>query len=441
MEGASWTDPSALDAHVKPYSASGAGGDPKRRRVASKKAASGNPDTAAATARPTGLPVTIITGFLGAGKSTLLNRILNNAQGVRVAVFVNELGKIDIDGSLVAMRSKVDDTDVVLLNNGCVCCTINENLVTAVNAVLRRTEVAWLVIETTGAVDLLPLLDTFDWASEGETDLEGDVHVDGVITLVDATAFDHADFTECTAARNQIVHADVLLLNKTDLVKEDELARLEESLLAMSIEPGAGTRKPAPVLRCKFADIPLELLVDTTIFTSSGGGTTAPLKTRPRKSRSSRASAAQRQGGGKVSHLRLQDEASEFSTVSFEYADGPLDPMRFEDFVENGIPKSVYRAKGLVSAICCLSHYCLYVCLKSWIGFMPVAIAAGVAFWLQAADYFSACRATHEPVRNGKTVAVSSGQRRIDRLTNHAAAMHAASFYWARRAGISRRDF
>ena len=348
MAGASWTDSSALDAHVRPYSAPGAGGDLKRRRVASKKAVSGSADTVAATARPTGLPVTIITGFLGAGKSTLLNRILNNAQGVRVAVFVNELGKIDIDGSLVAMRSKVDDTDVVLLNNGCVCCTINENLVTAVNAVMRRTEVAWLVIETTGAVDLLPLLDTFDWASEGETDLEGDVHVDSVITLVDATAFDHADFTECTAARNQIVHADVLLLNKTDLVEEDELARLEESLEAMSIEPGAGTRKPAPILQCKFADTPLELLVDTAIFTGSGGGRKAPQQTRPRRSRSSRDSAAQRQGGGKVAHLRLQDEASEFSTVSFEYADGPLDPMRFEDFVENGIPNSVYRAKGLV---------------------------------------------------------------------------------------------
>lgn len=336
----------------------------KRRRVASKAGSVSAP----VAARPTGLPVTIITGFLGAGKSTLLNRILNNAQGVRVAVFVNELGRIDIDGSLVAMRSKVDDTDVVLLNNGCVCCTINENLVAAVNVVLRRTEVVWLVIETTGAVDLLPLLDTFDWASEGETDLEGDVHVDSVITLVDATAFDHADFTDCDAARNQIVHADVLLLNKTDLVNEDELARLEESLRAMSIEPGSGTKKPAPILRCSYADAPLELLVDTAIFCAGDGGGSsngdcdengrsitprrdAQQQARPRHARSSRSFEARRQGGGKVSHLRLQDEANEFSTVSFECTEGPLDPMRFEDFVESGVPKSVYRAKGLVRVL------------------------------------------------------------------------------------------
>ena len=353
-----------LDAHVRPYSTKGSrgtgGSDLKRRRVASKAGSVSAP----VAARPTGLPVTIITGFLGAGKSTLLNRILNNAQGVRVAVFVNELGKIDIDGSLVAMRSKVDDTDVVLLNNGCVCCTINENLVAAVNAVLRRTEVVWLVIETTGAVDLLPLLDTFDWASEGETDLEGDVHVDSVITLVDATAFDHADFTDCDAARNQIVHADVLLLNKTDLVNADELARLEESLRAMSIEPGSGTKKPAPILRCSYADTPLELLVDTSIFGGGNGGGSSngdgrlitprsgeQQKVRPRHTRSSRSFEAHRQGGGKVSHLRLQDEANEFSTVSFECTEGPLDPMRFEDFVESGVPKSVYRAKGLVRVL------------------------------------------------------------------------------------------
>jgi G3E family GTPase len=355
-----WGAPSALDAHVVPYRQSGGGGggggDLKRRRVAPSAAASAT--AGAATAG--GLPVTIITGFLGAGKSTLLNRILNNAQGVRVAVFVNELGKIDIDGSLVAMRSKVDETDVVLLNNGCVCCTINENLVAAVNAVLRRAEVSWLVIETTGAVDLLPLLDTFDWASEGETDLEGDVRVDSVITLVDATAFEHADFVECTAARNQILHADVLLLNKADLVSKDELAQLEARLQTMSIGRGAVAKKAAPILRCSFADAPLELLVDTAIFgrvasessdTASTSSAAAEGDTSQRARRRHTRSSAPRSvtaGAGKVSHLGSQNSESEFSTVCFECLDRPLDPMRFEDFVEDGVPSCVYRAKGLV---------------------------------------------------------------------------------------------
>lgn len=349
MEAASWDGPSALDEHIVPgRCAGGGGGDLKRRRVVPTAG-----ESASSTPVRSGLPVTIITGFLGAGKSTLLNRILNNAQNVRVAVFVNELGKIDIDGSLVAMRSKVNDTDVVLLNNGCVCCTINENLVAAVNAVLRRAEISWLVIETTGAVDLLPLLDTFDWASEGETDLEGDVYVDSVITLVDATAFGHADFVECNAARNQIVHADVLLLNKTDLVGEEELARLEESLQDMSMEPSSGRKKPAPILRCCYADAPLEALIDSAVFGTGDEDSLeckALRQTRPPHTRSSvsRTTVVQNQDDGKVSHLRSQDAASEFSTVSFECADGPLDPMRFEDFVESGVPKSVYRAKGLV---------------------------------------------------------------------------------------------
>ena len=240
----------ALGEHITPLNAAKAtsrggavGGPPdlKRRRVAPSAG-----DGGASSDKRLHLPVTIITGFLGAGKSTLLNRILTNTNGAKVAVFVNELGKIDIDGKLVAMRSKVDDTDVVLLNNGCICCTINENLVGAVNAVLKRSDVQWLVIETTGAVDLLPLLDTFDWASEGETDLEGDCRVDSVIAVVDATSFEHADFVECTAARNQIIHADVLLLNKADLVPEEQLVVLEHMLQKMSTEGrGEGGRVSA----------------------------------------------------------------------------------------------------------------------------------------------------------------------------------------------------
>eukprot|EP01050_Picozoa_sp_SAG11_P028178 SAG11_NODE_7437_length_1144_cov_1.015311_1_plen_252_part_00 len=152
--------------------------------------------------RPAGLPILIISGFLGSGKTTVLNRILANKGGLRVAVFVNELGAVDIDGTLVAMRDTVDDADLVLLceqrsplspgsktaslvdvhmpdhragcrNNGCICCTINENLVSSVNRVLADDAVSALLIETTGVADLLPLLDTLQLDEE----LEGERHV------------------------------------------------------------------------------------------------------------------------------------------------------------------------------------------------------------------------------------------------------------------------
>jgi G3E family GTPase len=231
---------------------------------------------AATPSRP-GLPILVITGFLGAGKSTLLNRLLTNARGARVAVFVNELGALDIDGRLVAMRECVDDADLVLLNNGCVCCTINENLIASVNRVLARGDVGSLIIETTGAADLLPLLDTFRVTEE----LEQEVHVDAVVTVVDVLSFRHTDFVESVAARNQMLHADILLLNKVDLVTGEDAAAVqttiddvEKRIRALCAEAD-GERSP-PIIRCSHANVPLELLVDTSRFLPSSGGIVAP---------------------------------------------------------------------------------------------------------------------------------------------------------------------
>ena len=142
-----------------------------------------------------GMPVTIITGFLGSGKTTLLNQILSNRQDLKVAVLVNEFGDIDIDSQLLVSI----DQDMVELSNGCICCTINDGLVDAVYNVLEKSDrIDYMVIETTGIADPLPIMLTFLG-----TELRDLTHLDSVITLVDASEFTPAHF-DSEAALKQI---------------------------------------------------------------------------------------------------------------------------------------------------------------------------------------------------------------------------------------------
>lgn len=192
-----------------------------------------------------GMPVTIITGFLGSGKTTLLNQILKNRQDLKVAVLVNEFGDIDIDSQLLVSI----DEDMVQLSNGCICCTINENLVDAVYRVLEREEaIDYLVIETTGIADPLPIMLTFLG-----TELRDLTQLDSILTLVDVETFtpDHFD---SDAALNQIIYGDILLLNKTDLVPVEQVDKLEQYI--HSVKQGAR------VIRCQRGDVPLPLILD-----------------------------------------------------------------------------------------------------------------------------------------------------------------------------------
>ncbi|MFN5922997.1 MAG: CobW family GTP-binding protein, partial [Pseudanabaena sp.] len=199
-----------------------------------------------------GMPVTIVTGFLGSGKTTLLNQILKNRQDLKVAILVNEFGDINIDGQLLV---DIDD-GMVELSNGCICCTINDSLVDAVYNVLERQErIDYMVIETTGVADPLPIALKFLG-----TELKHLTRLDSILTVIDAETFTAEHFGS-EAALSQVQYGDIVLLNKTDLVTEEQVNELEEYLRK--------TKSKARILRSQHGEVPLPLILDVDLAPTS----------------------------------------------------------------------------------------------------------------------------------------------------------------------------
>jgi G3E family GTPase len=196
------------------------------------------------------IPVTVLTGYLGAGKTTLLNRILSEAHGKKYAVIVNEFGEIGIDGDLIVQS----DEDVFEMNNGCVCCTVRGDLIRVVEGLMKRPgRFDAILVETTGLADPVPVAQTFFM----DDDVRAKTKLDAVVTVADAKHL-AARLADSPEAAEQIAFADVILLNKTDLVPAADVAQIERRIRALNPH--------AIVYRTERCQIPLEKVLDRGAF-------------------------------------------------------------------------------------------------------------------------------------------------------------------------------
>lgn len=305
------------------------------------------------------LPVTVLSGFLGAGKTTTLNHILANREGRRVAVIVNDMSEVNIDSDLVrggdAALARSEES-LVEMTNGCICCTLRDDLLQEVRALAEAGRFDSLVIEGTGISEPLPVATTFSFRDEGGNCLGDVARLDTMVTVVDAlnllADYSSRDFLADRGESlgeddrrslvgllvEQIEFADIVVINKASAVAPDQLATVKKLVASLNAD--------ARIIICDQGRVPLDEVLDTGLFDEE---------------KASRNPLWAKELYGYASH---QPETEEYGIESFVYrARQPFDPAKFYAFLTDGGLDNVVRAKG---------HFWLAT-RPDWVGELAVA--------------------------------------------------------------------
>ncbi len=288
------------------------------------------------------LPVTVLSGFLGAGKTSLLNHILHNKEDLKVAVIVNDMSEINVDAELIKNEKTLSRTEekLVEMSNGCICCTLREDLMVEVERLAKEDRFDYLLIESSGISEPIPVAQTFSFVDEDNgIDLSRFSYVDTMVTVVDAFNF-FKDFgspetlmdreltdieddfrTIVNLLTDQIEFANVIILNKIDLVEKEHLGILRAAIKKLN--------RSAKIIESTYGKVSPKEILNTGVFNFEEA----------------------EQSAGWMEELEKDEhtpETEEYGISSFVYRNKkPFDPERFWDYVEKKFPKTVIRSKGL----------------------------------------------------------------------------------------------
>lgn len=287
------------------------------------------------------LPVTVLSGFLGAGKTTVLNHILHNKEGLKVAVIVNDMSEVNIDANFIKSENTLSRTEekLVEMSNGCICCTLREDLMLEVEKLAKENRFDYLLIESTGISEPIPVAQTFTFINEDENiDLSRFSYIDTMVTVVDgfnffkdfgsaqtledikATTIENDNRTIVNLLVDQIEFANVIVLNKTDLISEKHLQHLKAMLTKLN--------PVATIITSVLGKVNPKEIINTGLFNYEEAETSA----------------------GWIQELEgiHTPETEEYGISSFVYRnEKPFHPARFWKFIRTDFPQNIIRSKGL----------------------------------------------------------------------------------------------